>query len=134
MTEPLSMEYVKRRTDEGWIVTAVEWIKAADPQAGQEQPSEDVPYGQRISADCKHLTEDPIEMDTLYSIYEKVIAGWRPMQIAADLNDRGRHTRSGAVWTPNAVFDLLPRLIELSPRLQVRPDWPARRAALQIMT
>jgi hypothetical protein len=128
------MEYVKRRTEEGWTIAAVEWIKPGEAPAGKDQGFEEAPYGQKISPDCKHLTEDQIEMDNLYSIYEKVVAGWRPTQIAAELNNRGRRTRSGAQWTPTAVFDLLPRLVELSPRLQVRPDWPARRAALEIVS
>jgi hypothetical protein len=133
MTEPLTMEYVNRRLDEGWTLSAVEWVK---PQVGQPAPDgalDDIPYGQRISADCKHLIDDPLEMDALYTIYEKVIAGWRPTQIANELNERGRRTRAGLPWTPNAVFDLLPRLVELGPKLQSRPDWPARRASLEII-
>lgn len=134
VTEPLTMEYVNRRTEEGWVPAAVEWVKPEDVPAGHAQLLDQVPYGQRISSDCRHLMDDPIEMDTLYTIYEKVVAGWRPANIATELNQRGRLTRSGFAWTPNTVFDLMPRLIELGPKLQLRPDWPARRAALEIIT
>lgn len=134
LKEPLNMDYVKRRTDEGWIASAVEWVKPAESGAGDGPAFEDVPYGQRVSSDCKHLTDDPLEMEVLFLIYEKVVAGWRPTHIAAELNNRGLHTRAGAQWTPTAVFDLMPRLIEISPRLQVRPDWPSRRAVLEIIS
>lgn len=134
MTEPLTMDYVKRRMDDGWVVSAVEWVKSAESQTGADHLIDDVPYGQRVSPDCTHLTEDPSEMEVLFLIYEKVVAGWRPANIAADLNTRGRRTRRSAPWTPNAVFDLMPRLIELSPRLQLRPDWPSRRARLEIVS
>lgn len=135
MTEPLTMEYVKRRTDEGWMAAAVEWVKTAEPEPVDEFDLLQEPaYGQRVSGDCKHLIDDPLEMDTLYMIYEKVVAGWRPTLIAAELNSRGRRTRAGGKWTPNAVFDLLPRLIEVSPKLQMRSDWPERRAALEIVS
>ena len=131
------MEYVKQRTDNGWIAAAVDWVNPLGAQksdAGEVMPFEQLPYGQRVSADCQHLADDPLEMDVLLLIYEKVVAGWRPANVAADLNDRGHRTRLGGLWTPTAVFDLMPRLIELSPRLQVRPDWPSRRAALEIVT
>ena len=135
ISEPLTLEYFHRRTAEGWTIAAVEWMK---PSSSIGIPVEDthleeVPYGQRISKDCGHLTEDSYEMDVLLFIYEKVVGGWRPTQIAAELNNRGFRTRSKSHWTPAAVFDLLPRLIELSPKLQSRPDWPSRRAKLEII-
>lgn len=133
LTEPLTMDYFNRRLGEGWTLAAVEWVKPQATQPVRDGALDDVPYGQRISADCRHLIDDPIEMDALYTIYEKVVAGWRPIQIASELNEQGRRTRAGLLWTPNAVFDLLPRLVELGPKLQLRPDWPARRAALEII-
>lgn len=136
MTAPLTMDYVKRRTDEGWVVAAVEWVQPSrrEAEAESETSFEEVPYGQRVSGDCKHLMDDPLESSILALIYEKVVAGWRPGRISAALNESGYHTRGGIPWTPNAVFDLMPRLIELSPRLQRRPDWPSRRAALEIVS
>jgi hypothetical protein len=72
-------------------------------------------------------------MDVLLFIYERVVSGWRPPELAAELNHHGYHTRRGSPWTASAVFDLLPRLIELSPKLQARPDWPSRRAKLTVI-
>jgi hypothetical protein len=140
IANPLTLEYFNQRTADGWVVQAVEWTKPgmrlevpAEEDADVREPGrEEVPYGQRVAKDCGHLVEDAHEMAVLVAIYEKVVSGWRPMQIAADLNDRGYRTRRETVWTPGTVFDLLPRLIELSPRLQRRPDWPSRRARLEI--
>jgi Recombinase len=135
LTEPLTMEYLKQRTDQGWVAAAVEWIRAPLPEQSVESETlrfQEVPYGQKVSGDCRHLTDDPVEMNVLLLIYEKVVAGWRPPRIALELNNRGHRTRGGAQWTPAAVFDLMPRIVELSPKFQERPDWPSRRAALQI--
>jgi Recombinase len=133
--EPITMDYVKRRQADGWVAAAVEWVKSSESEASKREAKpqlDEVPYGQRISADCRHLMDDPREMNLLTLIYERVVAGWRPARIAIELNKDGHHTRSGAQWTPAAVFDLMPRLIELSPKFAGRPDWPSRRAALQI--
>ena len=94
---------------------------------------EEIPYGQRVADDCKHLTDNPSEMEIVLSIYEKVVAGWRPTDIASELNVRGYRTRGGSLWTATMVFDLLPRLIQLSPKLQSRPDWPSLRAKIEVI-
>ncbi len=133
MTAPLTVDYIKRRTDEGWVAAAVEWVQP-EPVAQRTETLDEVPFGQRVSADCKHLADDPVETGVLVAIYEKVVAGWRPAKIAEYLNERDYRTRHGDPWTPNTVFDLMPRLIELSPKLQRRPDWPTRRATLEIVT
>jgi hypothetical protein len=135
ISAPLTLEYFNQRTADGWTVLAVEWTKpgeaVGDPSL-REEGLQEVPYGQQVAQDCGHLVEDDHEMTILLLIYEQVVAGRRPTLIAADLNERGYRTRRAAAWTPGAVFELLPRLIELSPRLQKRPDWPSRRAKLEI--
>ncbi|HEX4772696.1 MAG TPA: recombinase family protein [Bryobacteraceae bacterium] len=132
---PLTLEYFNRRTADGWVMQAVEWTKSTEAKepASSEEGQQEVPYGMRVAKDCGHLVEDEYETSILLLIYEQVVAGRRPVQIAADLNERGYRTRRAAPWTPGAVFDLLPRLIEASPRLQKRPDWPSRRAKLEII-
>lgn len=130
---PLTPDYLHRRTAKGWIVTAVEWQKPVTKEGEApdlEDVLQEVPYGQRIAPDCGHLVEDESEMELLLFIYERTISGWRPIELAAELNGQGYRTRLGSHWTAGAVFDLLPRLIELSPKLQARPDWPLRRAKL----
>jgi hypothetical protein len=46
--------------------------------------------------------------------------------VAEELNRKGFRTRGGAGWTPGAVFDLLPRLIEVGPRIFSSSEWTAR--------
>ncbi len=133
---PLTPDYFQQRTAKGWVVTAVEWRKPAAKDGESSTPAsslQEVPYGQRIAPDCGHLVEDEHEMDLLLLVYEKTVSGWRPVELAAELNNRGYRTRQDSPWTAGAVFDLLPRLIELSPSLQARPDWPARRAKLAVI-
>ena len=133
---PLTPDYFQQRTAKGWIVTAVEWRKPVMQEEESPTPAgsqQEVPYGQRVAPDCGHLVEDEYEMELLLFIYEKTVSGWRPTEVAAELNHRGYRTRPGSYWTAGAVFDLLPRLVELSPKLQARPDWPLRRAKLTVI-
>lgn len=131
---PLTLEYFNRRTADGWVMQAVEWTKPTEAnEPASEEGQQEVPYGLRVAKDCGHLVEDEYETSILLLIYEQVVAGRRPMQIATDLNERGYRTRRETAWTPGTVFELLPRLIESSPRLQKRPDWPTRRAKLEII-
>ena len=136
ISQQLTLQYFHQRIAAGWAVAAVEWVKpsaTAEEPIPESAPLEEVPYGQRIAKDCGHLTDDPYEMTVLVLIYEKVVSGWRPTQIAGHLNNHGLRARGSSSWTAAAVFDLLPRLIELSPKLQSRPDWPARRAKLEVL-
>ena len=131
-----TLDYFQKRANEGWVLAAIEWIKPAldsEHPTGENAQWQDVPYGQRVAPDCDHLVEEPFEMNVLLAIYEKIIAGWRPIAIANELNLRGYRMRNQGLWTPGAVFDLLPRLIELSPLLHKRPEWPPRRAKLEVI-
>jgi hypothetical protein len=47
--------------------------------------------------------------------------------IAAGLNQRNFKTRAGSSWTPSAIFDLLPRVIEMGPTLLRSREWVALR-------
>ena len=132
---PLTLDYFNQRTAKGWIISAVEWRKPLTKESETPAPEMDVqevPYGQHIAQDCGHLVDDAFEMDVLLFIYERVVSGWPPTELAAELNNHGYRTRRGSLWTASAVFDLLPRLIELSPKLQAQPDWPSRRAQLTV--
>ena len=143
ISEPVTLDYFERRQRDGWKLAAVEWVKHTDleevvAEAGGQStaalsPEEEIPYGYRIGDDCVHLAEHPLEIEAMTVMLEKVVEGWRPGQIADELNLRGYRTRKFGRWTAGAVFELLPRLIELSPRLLKRPDWPARRAKLEVI-
>lgn len=135
VSEPPAAAYVAERAAAGWVMSAVEWTRvgAEAERSSNSAAMEEVPYGQRVAPDCGHLIEDLLETDVLLFIYERVVSGWRPPQIANALNSRGYRTRSESPWTPAAVFDLIPRLIELSPKLQKREDWPVRRSKLEVI-
>ena len=63
----------------------------------------------------------------------EMIVADRPLsQIAEELNARGLRNRQNHLWTPGAVFDLLPRLIDVGPRLVKSPDWVERRARIPL--
>jgi hypothetical protein len=50
--------------------------------------------------------------------------------VAEELNRRGFRTRAGGDWSPVAVFNLLPRLIEVGPRIFSSEEWIVRRPKL----
>jgi hypothetical protein len=134
ISQPLTMDYFHQRLSQGWVLKAIEWAKPFEQDdAAPSRDQEEVPYGQRVSEDCGHLVEHPREMEVISFIYDGLIAGERPPQIAAALNERSYRTRRGLLWTAPAVYELMPRIIELSPRLQRRPDWPGHRAQLKVI-
>jgi hypothetical protein len=51
-------------------------------------------------------------------------------QVADELNRRGFYTRDGKPWTPSALFILLPRMIQVGPRVFTSDEWTTRRQRL----
>jgi hypothetical protein len=90
------------------------------------------PFGLRIAAGGTHLEEDPDEVEVLLVILEGIALDQRMGAIADDLNRRGWRMRDGSVWTQSSVFDLLPALIQFSPKLFGRADWIERRKSLRL--
>jgi hypothetical protein len=76
------------------------------------------------------LEPNPLERTVLLLILEKIIREKRVTEIASELNEEGMRTRRGSPWTPSAVFDLFPRLIEAGPSLLKSADWQQRRAGI----
>jgi hypothetical protein len=134
ISQPVTVDYFHQRLSQGWVIKAVEWAKPSEQDdSASSKDQEEVPYGQRISEDCGHLVEHPREIEVIGFIYDGIIAGERPTHIALALNERGYRTRRGSLWTAPAVYELMPRIIELSPRLQRRPDWPGHRSQLKVI-
>jgi hypothetical protein len=77
-----------------------------------------------------HLEEDATEKQAMMLILEMLIQDVRLPQVAVELNRKGFRTRAGNDWTPVAVFDLLPRLIEAGPRIFSSKEWAVRRPRL----
>ena len=55
----------------------------------------------------------------------------RPLsQVADELNRRGHTTRDGQQWTPSALFTLLPRMIQVGPKVFRSEEWVTRKQRL----
>jgi hypothetical protein len=128
----LDPEYVKQRERAGWRLVAVEWQRETEAPA-PEPRREDPPFGARVAGDCQHLEEDPAEMQFLLSMMELIIQDISIVKVAEELNRKGYRTRTGAEWGPVAVFNMLPRLIELTPRIFSTEEWVERRKHLSLV-
>jgi hypothetical protein len=127
MKTPPATDYFSAKEAEGWRLVAVEWERGA-PATGL--PVEDVPFGLRVASDCKRLEEDPGELEVLVLMMETIVQDGPLSQAAKMINQRGFRTRDGEKWTPQALFYLLPRLIEVGPRLCTSEEWVERRKHL----
>ena len=124
---PLTQDYVSQKAKEGWKLTAIEWEREVDEPAAQPGPlTEDAPYGLRVSADCSHLEENTAEKQALVLMMDLIVQDAPLSLVAEELNRKGFRTRAGANWTPGSVFDMLPRLIQVGPRIFSSTDWSAR--------
>jgi hypothetical protein len=130
----LDPEYVKQRERAGWRLVAVEWQREAEV-AAPEPPLrvEETPFGVRVAGDCEHLEENPQEMQFLLTMMELIIQDVSIVKIAEELNRKGYRTRKGSEWGPVAVFNMLPRLIELTPRIFATEEWVERRKRLTLV-
>jgi hypothetical protein len=131
----LTLDYFIRKAAEGWTLAAVEWVREVEvDDKTQTQPvevlpsGEGVPYGLRLSDEGAHLESHPVERTVLLLILEKIVREKAISQIANELNSEGFRTRRNTDWTPSAVFELLPRLIEVSPGLLKSRDWQELRS------
>jgi hypothetical protein len=133
---PISIDYFQQRLSDGWKVKAIEWEKedgAETPDAKNAPPAytpEPAPYGLEIVSDALVLKQNPEEIAVLLTILEMIVADKGASLIADELNARGQRTRRGTRWTPPAVFDLLPRVIEMGPQLLTTSEWQERRSRI----
>ena len=118
-------EDILDRAREGWKLVAVEWERPAPATTGHRKV--EVPFGLKVSDDCRYLEEDPQEMEVLTSGMELMISECPFTRIADELNRKGFRTRNGERWSPISIFNLLPRLIEVGPRIFPSEDWAERR-------
>jgi hypothetical protein len=136
ITQPLLEEIVRQRTAAGWHLVSLEWRREL-PEA--EAPTdgafpEDIPYGLRVSEDCKRLEIDPNENQALLQMMEMLVQDFPFSAIVSDLNEKGFRTRDGRRWSPVAIFNMIPRLIEVGPRLFSTEEWEVRRQKFARMT
>lgn len=128
VSEPFSPDIIRQRTSAGWQMVAIEWRRELpDIEAPTaKQFDEEVPYGLRVSDDCKRLESDPVERQILMLMMEMVTQDSSYAEIVAKLNERGFRMRNGHLWNRIAVFQMIPRLIEVGPRFFSSEEWVAR--------
>ena len=127
VTAAPTAEYFREKLGEGWRLVAVEWERGAAPSG---PPVEDIPFGLRVASDCRRLEENPDEIQVLLLLLEVLVQDGTLSTAAQRINDRGYLTRDNEPWTRTALFYLLPRLIEVGPRLCTSEEWVQRRKHL----
>ena len=128
LSKPLEPEYVKLRAEAGWKPVAVEWEREVEEaETAPRQIGEEVPYGMRVGDDCLHLVENPAETQVLIHMLDGIVQDLPFSKIAEELNRSGLRTRSGAKWEPVFVFNMLPRLIQVGPRIFSSEQWQAQK-------
>jgi len=132
-------QYLSKMHDAGWSLVALEWereveVSGQTPEPQVEPGSEEIPFGLRVATDCRHLEDDPLEMQTLRFLTEMIVQDLSFKNMADALNIREYRTRDGRPWTTASVFKLTPRLIEVAPRILSGTEWEARRKQISCVS
>jgi hypothetical protein len=130
LTNPLTTSYLERRAADGWKPVAIIWQRQVDDDQPFADITEPVPYGLKIAEDCIALEQDVQEREALIVMLEMIIQDKSLSATADELNRRGFRTRHNHNWTSGSVFDMLPRLIEVGPRVFSTEEWVVRRGRL----
>ena len=133
VSEPFSPDVIRQRTTAGWQMVAIEWKRELpDAEAPTEREfEEDVPYGLRVSDDCRRLEPDPHEHQVLMLIMDLLVEDFSYAEIVARLNEKGFRMRNGQPWSRVAVFRMIPRLIEVGPNFFSSTEWRERSQHFQ---
>ncbi len=131
LATPPSPKYFQQKAAEGWRLAGIEWVRAAagerpDPDRWREE----IPFGLQVSEDCLHLEENPTEKQALMLMMQLIVDDSPLSQVAQELNRRGYRTRLGAKWGPGAVFQMLPRLVEVGPKMFSSQEWVLLRSRI----
>lgn len=132
LSNPFGAEDLKTQTEQGWRIVAIEWERevpetAAEPAHGS---AEEPPFGLRVSEENRDLEVNPTEREALFAMMELTVQEGPYSRIAEEMNRRGFRTRQGRRWSPISVFQMLPRLIEVGPRIFSTDEWQERRKKL----
>src|ERR1035441_72426 len=126
---PFSGPVIEQRTAAGWqLVSNAGQRELPDTEAPPDGAfSEAIPYGLRISDDCSRLEVHPGENQVLLLLMDLLAQDFSYSSIVSDLNEKGYRTREGKPWSRIAVFNMMPRLIEVGPRIFSSEEWEKRR-------
>lgn len=131
LSSPFGPEELKTQAEQGWKIVAVEWEREV-PEATEPAPiGEEPPFGLQVSKEGEQLEVNPTEREALFLMMELTVQEGPYSRIADELNRRGFRTRQGNRWTPVSVFQMLPRLIEVGPRIFSTEEWQERRRKLK---
>lgn len=132
----LNLDDMQHKYAAGWRLTALEWEReaAGDELASPGAHLHELPFGLRVAADCAHLEEDPTEMKALNTMMELIVQDISMQRMADELNRAGFRTRSGQPWTTVSIFQIFPRLIEVTPQIFNEEGWQSRRRELNRVT
>lgn len=134
LTSPPTAEYWREKAEEGWRPVAVEWERDAEGADESGLLKEEVPYGLTVADDCLYLVEHPTEVEAMRLMLEQIVIDKPLSAVAEELNQRGFRQRNGSPWTQVTVFNVLPRLIEVAPRIYSSEEWTEKRAKLRMVT
>ncbi len=129
LSAPPEADYFREKVQAGWRLVSVDWERD-DPNAqpmATAATEEEAPFGLTVADDCRHLTEQPAEKKALIRMMEMIVQDQPLPEVAAELNRSGYRMRSGLPWTPSALFDLLPRLIEAGPKILTDEEYVSRK-------
>jgi len=131
---PLDVSYLRERERAGWRLVGLEWEREVPGQDGRAPEAlQEAPFGSQVSGDCEHLEENAPEMQFLFSMMELIIQDISLTKVAEELNKKGFRTRKGTEWGPVGVFNMLPRLIEVTPKILGSEEWVERRKRLTLV-
>jgi hypothetical protein len=131
VTSLANPNYLTERAAAGWRMTAIEWERDIPDEIPETTEwSEEMPYGMQASADCARLVENPAETEIVILALDMIVEDCPLSQVSAEMNKRGYRMRNGKPWTPTALFTMLPRMIQIGPRLFSSEQWMSRRQKL----
>jgi Recombinase len=133
--EPISglvrPDYLEERIKSGWRLVGLEWEReGSEAPSARDEWVEEIPYGLRVSDDGTQLVGNPVEIDIIVRALDLIVEDCPLSRVAERLNQRGCRTRDGNEWTAPALFELLPRMIQVGPRVFASEEWLSRRARL----
>ena len=130
LTDLPTVDYLMQRVRLGWRPAAIEWERDIVAPDGRDEWAEEIPYGLMVSGDCTGLVENPSEREIITIALDMIVEDCPLSRVAAELNQRGFQTRAGHPWTPSDLFSLLPRMIQVGPKLFTSQQWTSRRQRL----
>ena len=127
-----TLEHLLERVAAGWKPVAIEWEReaAGASLATLEHDVEEIPYGLRVSDDGAGLVSSQTERQIIITALDMIVDDRPLSQVADELNRRGHTTREGNPWTPSVLFALLPRMIQVGPKVFRSEEWETRKKRL----